>query len=465
MMPPDNTGAGPNPPRAQENRRLKIVGVALMCASLPALVFLTDQVESGVLRSADARRMAFLALLYLVAVNIFTLGLIILLAGVKNVSLNTNEQARGGAWARLAGANLLWLCGGFAALHDSGAFNALWEELWFGPLVLVLFVYMARTGVVLFRKGWKYEALPAERLLQEDARAPVVYIRSFKDDSKFLLNPGLARWRSVMMWTVAVTAEQELAAIMNRVGPVVAIGQPGELLPELGAARLYVSDDDWKNTITDLMRRSSLVVIRAGTTANLRWEVDQAVELLPRRQLLFVSFERGDDGRAFDEEIEQRFGRPKVAARPPAHFLLRWLWAWQMHPNRVGKIVYFDENSNPCVEPVGGSFSWAGLFLSPVRPFWGPLVGSFRRVFGRLGLPWVEQKSKTAAVLLAAAFGMFGLHHFYLGNRRRGFYYLAFFWTLVPMLLSWTEAIKYLLADRQDFERKFSQHGRPELKG
>ena len=37
--------------------------------------------------------------------------------------------------------------------------------------------------------------------------------------------------------------EQELAVLMGRLGPVVAIGKPGERLPELGAARLYVADD------------------------------------------------------------------------------------------------------------------------------------------------------------------------------------------------------------------------------
>ena len=59
---------------------------------------------------------------------------------------------------------------------------------------------------------------------------------------------------------------------MARVGPVIAIGKPGERLPQLGAARLYVDDDHWRDTIDDLMAESALVVVRAGDTPNLWWE-------------------------------------------------------------------------------------------------------------------------------------------------------------------------------------------------
>ena len=76
---------------------------------------------------------------------------------------------------------------------------------------------------------------------------------------------------------------------MTRVGPVVAIGKPGEPLPELGAARLYVGDADWKAKVTDMMARSRLVIIRTGSTPNLEWEIEQAMMRVPRRQILFVS--------------------------------------------------------------------------------------------------------------------------------------------------------------------------------
>ena len=48
------------------------------------------------------------------------------------------------------------------------------------------------------------------------------------------------------------TPEQELADILEHVGPVVAVGKPGEPLPELGAARLYVSHDEWQGKVHDV---------------------------------------------------------------------------------------------------------------------------------------------------------------------------------------------------------------------
>jgi hypothetical protein len=59
------------------------------------------------------RTYTWIALFVLVAVNLFTLGLVLLLAGLRQFSLRTNVQARRGALARNGRANLLLLC--FAA--------------------------------------------------------------------------------------------------------------------------------------------------------------------------------------------------------------------------------------------------------------------------------------------------------------------------------------------------------------
>jgi hypothetical protein len=33
--------------------------------------------------------------------------------------------------------------------------------------------------------------------------------------------------------------------------PVIAVGKPGETLPELGAARMYVGHEDWQRTLLE----------------------------------------------------------------------------------------------------------------------------------------------------------------------------------------------------------------------
>src|SRR5436305_1611609 len=45
-----------------------------------------------------------------------------------------------------------------------------------------------------------------------------------------------------------------------KVGPVIAIGRPGEELAEPGAARMYVGDDDWQVMVTDLGSVRKLVL-------------------------------------------------------------------------------------------------------------------------------------------------------------------------------------------------------------
>jgi TM2 domain-containing membrane protein YozV len=448
------------PPQRPESRRLKIVGLLLMAMALPGVGFLTDQVDSKAWLSADKWQLASIALLYIVASNVFALGLIVLLAGFRDLPLLANPQARKGACLKLVGANLLIICFGLLALHGYATPGDSWQELLILVPGVALIVFLARTGVVQLRRGWKFDAIPAEKLLAEDPRPPVVYIRSFKDDDKIILGSRLRRWYSTVFgYLAAITVEQELAIIMNRVGPVVAIGKPGELLPELGAARLYASDDAWRAIITDLMKRASLVVVRAGATANLRWEIDQAVRLLPRWQLILVSWAQGKDAKAFDEDVEQRFGKPATDDTYYENVLLLWLASLiRFERYETGKIIYFGKDSKPRAQPIRFSLSWIGFIMMAARPYRDSLNAAFQRVFSQLDLPWTEHKSRTTAALLALFLGAFGLHHFYVGNKRRGLYHLAFFWTFVPFVLGWIDAIRMALTDEQDFERKFVHH-------
>ena len=69
------------------------------------------------------------------------------------------------------------------------------------------------------------------------------------------------------------TEEEELATVMNEIGPVVAIGCPGEALPELGAYRIYLQHEDWREEVRNLISAAQLVVIRLGMTEGVLWEL------------------------------------------------------------------------------------------------------------------------------------------------------------------------------------------------
>ena len=83
-----------------------------------------------------------------------------------------------------------------------------------------------------------------------------------------------------------------------------------------------------------------------------------------------------------------------------------------------------------------------------------------KRVFGALGFPWATRRNQTTAVLLALSGGMFGLHHFYVGNRRRGVWYLGLCWLGFPIILGWIDAVRFTLADPPAFERRYVRQNR-----
>lgn len=65
-------------------------------------------------------------------------------------------------------------------------------------------------------------------------------------------------------------------------------------------------------------------------------------------------------------------------------------------------------------------------------------------------------KSRPLAILLALLLGNFGLHRFYLGDIAWGIGYLLFFWTGIPGVVAWLEALYFLTRSNEDWAR---EHG------
>ena len=60
-------------------------------------------------------------------------------------------------------------------------------------------------------------------------------------------------------------------------------------MPEPGAARIYVSDEEWKEFVKLRMQAARLVIIRTGGGENLLWELGQAMESLKPEKLLILA--------------------------------------------------------------------------------------------------------------------------------------------------------------------------------
>lgn len=136
-------------------------------------------------------------------------------------------------------------------------------------------------GLALVNRGRRMRIGLAERALAEDVRAPVLYLRPFASDSTDVTRWYLTstRLRISPRAGLEKTYEERLARTLRDVGPFVAVGDPTESLPQLGAARVYAPDETWHETVDELSRRAGVVVLQAGEGEGFKWEVRQVVAL------------------------------------------------------------------------------------------------------------------------------------------------------------------------------------------
>jgi len=66
-----------------------------------------------------------------------------------------------------------------------------------------------------------------------------------------------------------------------------------------------------------------------------------------------------------------------------------------------------------------------------------------------------ESKSRPLAIVLALLIGSFGIHRFYVGPISWGIAYLLFFWTGIPGILAWMEAIYWLTRSDVEWAQKY----------
>jgi len=177
--------------------------------------------------------------------------------------------------------------------------------------VLTFFLF----GPLIWRYGLRIGSPLAEVKLKTDHRPPVLYFRSFSQEEaahRFWqvirsgnaepILPGYSPWPPMEQY--------QFNKLMNRLGPYIAIGRPGELLPEPGAARLYVSDDEWQDKVIGLLDRALFIVIRAGASPGLQWEISQVLGLLPLTRILLITPPRKCDYKVFRDWLSQLLPKP-----------------------------------------------------------------------------------------------------------------------------------------------------------
>ncbi len=206
-----------------------------------------------------------------------------------------------------------------------------------GGLVLgaVLTVAAALIARVAMRRGRKLASVdPALALEDQDVR-PVLLLRSFQDDETpyrpSVFRSKLRRHPSFGAWLIGgySSYEERLAHALRKLGPVIAIGDPRETLPALGADRLYVADTEWQSKVVELLGRAELIVLMVADTDGLAWEAQQVVSLVdPDRLLLAVPVNTkvsdqplGERYRRFREATTRVFPKPLPQDNDGAQFV------------------------------------------------------------------------------------------------------------------------------------------------
>lgn len=114
----------------------------------------------------------------------------------------------------------------------------------------------------------------AAELQRDDVRPPVAFLRSFRDDQVALAEAPIPLALKFFDSGVEVrTLEALVVRTMTSIGPVIAIGNPADQRPPLGAARNYLQDADWRLVVRSLIMEARLVVVGLDDTGGVQWEL------------------------------------------------------------------------------------------------------------------------------------------------------------------------------------------------
>jgi hypothetical protein len=203
-----------------------------------------------------------------------------------------------------------------------------------------------------------------EEILREPGRPFALYLRSFVSDDIAHLSTPRGFIRKLIDYIAPGEAfgnrpEERLVVVAHGIGPMIALGRPGDSLPQIGAARIYIghtADDlEWQTTVTDLCRRAGLVILQLGNpTPGLLWELENARHLVdPERLVIYLP-----RGATANPEL-RGMGPNSLAAIYSRHFP-------KSLPPELGdaRCIVFDRDWNPTL---------IGPWTAPIRSAVGVL--------------------------------------------------------------------------------------------
>jgi hypothetical protein len=291
------------------------------------------------------------------------------------------------------------------------------------PLVGVYFVLLR-----VFQTGKRFLMRTAEETIARDPRPYVLYLRAFNadvpasavpehgdlDEFSFWRFRAFTAMRLVsprLLFAPPRTEEEQIVRAFNDIGPVIAVGTPGEAIPPFGASRVYIAAEEWQTRVSDLVRNAGTVVIRisekfwvapqsmlgmgsgSGLTQGLQWEVATVPrEVSPGRLWFLIAASHEGYGR-FWSLVHDAFPRGLPPSCDP-----------EQRPGRVRGMIGFDGDWQPRLFPMSPSAT------SPFRLARYPVTTAIRerlRAMREGRLPRSPRLSLFAGVLATVLFAGF----------------------------------------------------------
>ncbi len=124
------------------------------------------------------------------------------------------------------------------------------------------------------RQAEKQMRTSLEEIQHLDERAPILFLRSFLNDTVPLPEGRFtpAKWMLDGAGALS-TLDMMILDEGTRTGPTVALGNPDDPAPPYGVARGYFEHDSWKDAVMGLCERAVAIVLVLDQTEGVEWEI------------------------------------------------------------------------------------------------------------------------------------------------------------------------------------------------
>ncbi|MBY5904171.1 hypothetical protein HFO88_28105 [Rhizobium leguminosarum] len=131
-----------------------------------------------------------------------------------------------------------------------------------------------------------------------DVGKTAIYLRRFDRDthrsaylpSNFWVQvlrtfPGL---QSIIAYTTRLRLEDSIVDALAGSVQLITVGNPKELLPSLGATRVYIRDENWKDKVHELIRAADIVILVVDFSDAIDWEIELLVSIEVRSRAVLI---------------------------------------------------------------------------------------------------------------------------------------------------------------------------------